>query len=511
MEFELAAFEDNGLSGEYLAWLITSQSPEVASRRLRLWHYYRNELIDRAMTSGHEESSRPYRQAQEYGLPSRITATRYSSVGGPLEGASVKDQPRKEVVVENDIGWRIDTLVDFLFGKPLVMESTAADASRARQIEALLKTLFEVNGGQRFFQQMALLGSVYGFVDVLLRTRGSLQEGQGDADAPSKPIDNNWSRVLQKVRLIGLETIEAPRVLPVLAVDDYQDIRYYVQHYLCETNQLSEQSAWSRWWRGARGPRQVSVVELLGPRWWQRYEDGRLIEEGPCVLGRVPVVHIQNFPLPLSFEGLSDVEPLIPLQDELNTRLSDRANRVTFQSFKMYLGKGISDFLERKVGPGQMWKADDPDAGIEEFGGDTACPSEQDHVKQIREALDKVSGVTPVAAGVIEGKIGNLTSAVALRITLMGLLSKTERKRQVYGKGIREVCRMVLELLDASGVWATRPEEREIKIHWPSPLPENLNEKLDQARQKHELGVSRETVLRELGYEFEDGTTNNNE
>ncbi len=41
-------------------------------------------------------------------------------------------------------------------------------------------------------------------------------------------------------------------------------------------------------------------------------------------------------PLPLSYEGLSDVEPLIPLQDELNTRLSDRANRVTYQAFNMF-------------------------------------------------------------------------------------------------------------------------------------------------------------------------------
>ena len=41
------------------------------------------------------------------------------------------------------------------------------------------------------------------------------------------------------------------------------------------------------------------------------------------------------------FEGLSDVEPLISLQDELNTRLCDRANRVTMQSFRMWLGKGI--------------------------------------------------------------------------------------------------------------------------------------------------------------------------
>ena len=53
--------------------------------------------------------------------------------------------------------------------------------------------------------------------------------------------------------------------------------------------------------------------------------------EGATALGGLPVVHVQNMPLPGSYEGLSDVEPLVALQYELNTRLSDRANRVTYQ------------------------------------------------------------------------------------------------------------------------------------------------------------------------------------
>jgi hypothetical protein len=36
---------------------------------------------------------------------------------------------------------------------------------------------------------------------------------------------------------------------------------------------------------------------------------------------------------------------------------------------------------------------------------------------------------------------------------------------------------------------------------FPSPLPENEMEKLQEAQLKKELGVSREKVLRELGYE----------
>jgi hypothetical protein len=217
------------------------------------------------------------------------------------------------------------------------------------------------------------------------------------------------------------------------------------------------------------------------------------------------VVHIQNVAQPYYYEGVSDVEPLIPLQDELNTRLSDRASRITFGSFKMYLGKGIEGFENRPVSPGRMWCTDNPDATIEEFGGDGAVPSEEAHIAEIREAMDKTSSVTPLVAGVLKNKLGNLTSAVALRLTLMGMLSKTERKRFTYGNGLREICRMVLTILDKAGVYKTSDRDREVEIIFPSPLPENMMEKLREAQIKKELGVSTEQVLRELGYEVPQG------
>ena len=57
---------------------------------------------------------------------------------------------------------------------------------------------------------------------------------------------------------------------------------------------------------------------------------------------------------PFAYSGLSEVEPLIPLQDELNTRLSDRASRVTLQCFKMYLAKGIDGFDKFPVAHGWL-------------------------------------------------------------------------------------------------------------------------------------------------------------
>jgi hypothetical protein len=66
----------------------------------------------------------------------------------------------------------------------------------------------------------------------------------------------------------------------------------------------------------------------------------------------------------------------------------------------------IHEFRYPRLGPGQMWGTDNPDAEIKAFGGDQAAPSEESHINEVREALDKISGVSPVAAGLIRGKIG---------------------------------------------------------------------------------------------------------
>ena len=219
---------------------------------------------------------------------------------------------------------------------------------------------------------------------------------------------------------------------------------------------------------------------------------------------RVPVAHVQNTAEPWAWAGLSEVEPLIGLQDELNTRLSDRANRVTMQSFKMYLAKGVDGFEKTPIAPGQVWTTDNMDASIQAFGGDASSPSEDAHIQQIREAMDKVSGVPPVAGGVVQGKIGNLSSANALRVTLMSVLAKTARKRVTYGRGIQEVCSLVLGALDYAGVLRTRPSERGVTIEWPDPLPVDDREKILAAEGKARLGVSQERVLSELGYSSAD-------
>ncbi len=520
------------LDERYVDWLVNEWSADALCHYERLWNYYVNEmrpLITDSCTvrggagieagGGDNSNIRYYYQGQECGLPSRITGMEYSFYGGVWCGRRVPGVERKEVVIENDIAWRVDTLVDFLFGQGVHISSRVEDKQRAGQIEGLLRAVFDANGGTSYFQRLGLLGSIYGFVDVIVRVgedfgfnraisvggtivTGQTEEGQAAGSAGEGL--RQYHRALEKASSIILEAIEAPRSLPVLDENDYRQIRYYIQHYYQQHNELDDKpsiikSLNSRGLVGGR-VRQSHNVEITGPHYWQRYEDGELVAQGVNPLGIVPVVHILNMPVGRRYEGKSDVEPLLALQDELNTRLSDRAHRITLQSFKMYLVKGLEDADGKTVGPNRMWFTSNPDASVEEFGADSGSPSETEHINHIREALDKASGVASIAAGILKGRIGNLTSAVALKMTLMGVLAKTQRKRQSYGKGITDICRLVLEVMDKAGVFITRPDERQVDIHWPSPLPENVTEKLQEAQMKKELGVPQDVILKELGY-----------
>ena len=497
MAYEFSVFDDGAkkLDGGYVRWLIDNEYQERAVHIDRLWSYYDNSNYPGGEYS---KNARPYLQAQEYGLPPRITGVRRGFWGNVQSGDQDGQIARKEIVIENDIGWRVETIVDFLFGRSFTVSSKVSDPERKARIEKVLEYVFEANGGILFFQQLALMGSVYGFIDVVVRV-GSLFE-KSEADAESSELENE-TKLSELCSKIILEAIEPVRSLPIINENDYRKIDYYVQYYRKGHNELGNAPSANSERGETSGQQKFSrCLEVISDKFWQRYEDEQLTGEGKNHLGVMPVVHIQNMSIPYQYEGHSDVEPLVPLQDELNTRLSDRASRITFQSFKMYLGKGIDNFMKMPVGPGMMWHTNNTEAKIEEFGGDNGSVAETEHIQQIRDAMEKTSGVAAIAAGIIRNRIGNLTSAVALKITLMGVLAKNQRKRQCYGRGIKDMAELILRALDKSGVFPNTPQEREIEIHWPNPLPENVTEILQEAKLKMDLGVSPEQVLKEIGY-----------
>ena len=505
MAYDLSPFQPISLTEALLDHLIAEHEAVRLPSLQRLWGYYRNALAEPDGFGGSNGAP-----AQAVGLPPRLAGRRRPGQD---------DRIRRETVIENDIAWRIHTLVDFMIPEAPKLISKAADPRLRGEIEPLLEAIISANGGVALWQNAALLASVYGSVEFLLNCDGlsSLRRSDAASPATSRPRPDQPGAVPSKPSVLDLaaraaphmsiETVEAPRAIPLLNRSDFRRLDAYILHYRQPVNDVKRPTMFSRLSHNIIGrkalPTQrafVTVTEIRSATHAQRYEDGRLVMESVNRLGRLPVVHIQNLSQPFIFDGLSDVEPLIPLQDELNTRVSDRANRVTMQSFRMWLGKGIDGFTDRPIGPGQMWVTDNLDASIESFGGDADSPSEKAHIEELREAMDKASGVTPAAAGHIQARIGNLTSENALRISLMGTIAKTKRKRITYGSGIRALCELILQALDVYGTYRTKSSDRTVEVVWSDPLPPDVSRRIDDALAKAQLGVPLSTLRAELGY-----------
>lgn len=534
------------LSREIVSRLIDRHERSIAPRLDLLWTYYRNPMEPGVtLTSAGGLSARGLRLAQERGLPNRLLGA--WSTRGVAARIATDDRSwtRKEVVIENDIGWRVHTMVDFMFGRPITISSTARTPELRRTIERVLDAIWESSGGIGLLQDLGLLGHVYGHVDLIVRAADmagedtnlgeGVEEGDGgEAGQEATPrVEGEDGSILERARgSVRIEIVEPTRGVALLAERDYRDIDAYIIRTRRATHAQQSASedpsrpfgvaqALMRWWRAGLeergsigrdaelGAAQIVTTEVYAGGMRQVYEDAgdgpRLIDESPALVhantaDRPPIVHIQNISQPFEYAGLSEVEPLVPLQDELNTRLSDRASRVTLQSFRMYLAKGMEGAENMPVAPGVIWTTDNTDARVEPFGGDAASPSEESHIQEVREALDKASGVPPLASGVVRAKIGNLTSENALRVTLMGLLSKTARKRVTYGRGIVQASLLVLEALDRLSILKTDPRDRGLRVDWTDPLPRDERDLLQAAKLKVELGVPAERVLSELGY-----------
>jgi len=309
--FNLAPFTDTTLSPQALEIILAEHERGVAPRLRWLWGYFRN------------EPTRPGSELpQAAGLPPRLRGA-----WDPWSDDRMVETAANEIVIENDIAWRIHTMVDFMLPEPLVLLSTAGQPQHRRNIESALDAVWEASGGLALLHDALLLGHVYGHVDLLLRC--DIERLTALAPDLDTLLELPGEVLAEAIRV---EAIDPTRGVPVVDAGDYRRLEAHAIDFTRQTSQIDEHD------RHGRTLDTERVTEIFSGAWHQMYVDGELVAEGPnrTSPGRVPVVHIQNIPQPLCYAGISEVEPLAPLQDQLNTRLSDRAARVTMQSFKMY-------------------------------------------------------------------------------------------------------------------------------------------------------------------------------
>jgi len=294
----------------------------------------------------------------------------------------------------------------------------------------------------------------------------------------------------QRVRLVNIDPLQ---VFPTWAGDDPTQLRA-----VALTGRLDAAEALERYGievpsSGFRVPRlssepatrnpelRVETVEIWTPASFRFVVGSQTVHEGPNPYGFIPFVHIPNLQPPNSPWGVSDLVDLIPLNRELNERMSDQADVIRYHADPPVVFRGVEEHSDLPVGPGTVWDLPrDADVALLEWRG--SAPALQEHVERVLRALYEVTETPRTSFG----DSGRLLSGVALETELQPLIQRTLRKRVGWSAALRRFNRMLLQLaerLDPElGPGAFAPYRTQVV--WPPMLPRD-----DDAEAKRNLAL----------------------
>lgn len=349
--------------------------------------------------------------------------------------------------------------VSFLVGQDVTFE---LDETRQTTAEAWLKSCWEALGGMLLLQKLALNGGVCGHAWAKL--------------VPATPGEL-YPRVI---------VLDPANVSVGLALDDIERVEWYKIQYTTTDPHTGEPVVLRQW------------VERDGAGWAITDESSRggggwlTLAETRWLYPWAPLIDCQNLPLPNEYWGASDLESdVLELSRSVDFVLSNTARIIRFHAHPKTWGRGFST-SQMTTAPDETIVLNNPEAELHNLEMQSDLASSITLYDRLREALHEVSQVPEVATGKLDG-IGAL-SGLALQILYQPLIEKTEVKRRTYGGLLVELNRRLLEL-------GGHGADNRTVLHWPEMLPDDALALRQVAVIDDQLGVSRDTLLSQLGYD----------
>jgi hypothetical protein len=228
-------------------------------------------------------------------------------------------------------------------------------------------------------------------------------------------------------------------------------------------------------------------------------------DEGPSYVangfGIVPVFHFANGP-GLGRPGVSELQPVIPLQDALNKALVDMLVAMEFVAFPQRWATGVEERIDPrtgkeeapfKAGVERLWTSSDAES---RFGQFPAADLAQ-HVKvqdSLRLSIARVAG-RPVHLFKPEG--GTPPSGEALKMEEARLVKKARDRMRSWGRVWANSVTLAMRQ-------AAESTAGELVTLWEAPETRQVREEAEVAILKGSSGVSERQRQRELGYTEEE-------
>lgn len=171
--------------------------------------------------------------------------------------------------------------------------------------------------------------------------------------------------------------------------------------------------------------------------------EGQTVVQAANPYGFIPYLHIANLAPPNTPWGLSDLADVMPLNRELELRISDQSDLIRYHADPPVIFKGVREHSDLAVGPGTVW--DVPlDASIELLEWKSQPPAVGEHIERIMRAIYDVSESPRSTFGDTQQPF----SGVALETQLQPVIQRTLRRRIVWEPALMELARMTLILAE---------------------------------------------------------------
>lgn len=256
--------------------------------------------------------------------------------------------------------------------------------------------------------------------------------------------------------------------------------------------------------------RKVRKKQVMYKQIWTN--DQIVIEDGqnppltiPNKYGIIPFVLFSNFPLsgrPIT-NSQSDLEDIIPLNIELNTKTSDISEIIDYYSAPITILYGAKISALEK-GANKIWGGLPTDARVQNLELQSDLGASNGYRQDLKSAMYEIGGVPEGALG---GKqaISN-TSSVALQIANSPIIERVRVKRCYTSKGLKQVNKIILflgikeKLINKPDV--SNKDLYKTDINFPDVLPKDRLLELQQIQMEMKQGLEyRRKAMERLGKE----------
>lgn len=234
------------------------------------------------------------------------------------------------------------------------------------------------------------------------------------------------------------------------------------------------------------------------------YEGGNEVDRMENPYGFIPFVQIKNFPIAGRTRGQGDLDDIIPLNVELNTKKSDMSEVIDYHSAPITLVYGAKiGNLEK--GANKVWGGLPKDAKVENLGLQGDLMASSSYVSDVKTSMCEIAGIPETVLGG-SSAISN-TSGVALQYINLPLIERTRIKRNCTATGLQRVNKMILFIALEHGL-IEKPDNISKKdflrntVELPDTLPKDELIELNKIQQEMTLGLEcRHGAMERLGKE----------